>query len=754
MPQAALRATLGYLLLWSMAGCTVPTLEELEALSPRACDGEHPCLAGYSCVQGRCVRGQGDAGLPEDGGTQEDAGTDGGTDGGTLPLECTPACAPYEACVQEEGSTRCTARYSGLEWRSPDAGTLVGLAGVSAQARLVPVPGVPESPPAALSFSATPAAGGAAQGTWTGAQADAGTYSVRWQPSLLGPQGDYLLEATWPAEGGPRAQLRVKVDTLPPVLRLVVPPPPQPPAANGFTFVDPARAAWRRDQVVQVRVESDSADLDPSSLTVSVRLASQSALSGLRPVQSPSCDTAWCGTVDVQLWQPELRAFRGNFTVEVWGRDLAGNLGVASASLPVTRWKWAFEGNVGPLRTAPALGAGGTVYVGGSNTNGKVFALRPEGSVLWEAPLGAATSSPVVGASVNGSEPVYMALADGSTTRLYVLDGASGSVGLRCPSGEGTYAGTLPVALGLTQASDGTRPVELAVAVVSGQAGLVASVDGQSACVASPLNVSLASGAALAVRGLNVFAGSTADGKVRALTVSTSSGELVDRPGYNVPVGVAAPVGLALSEEQWVVGSGSQLDGQGESGVFGFPESGSGSSWRFPSQASSYSQAGHLVVGDDDSVFFGRWQPTGSSLLLYLRVRDNSPRDTESVSGAVQGAPVLGRGGWLYTATAGTSAGSAGSDIVAWEADDLRHRWSLTGVAGRVEGSLALDCARSASGTPLSVPHGVLYVPSTDGKLYALVVDSAGLDKQAPWPKFQRDVRNTGSPATPLTDCP
>ena len=48
---------------------------------------------------------------------------------------------------------------------------------------------------------------------------------------------------------------------------------------------------------------------------------------------------------------------------------------------------------------------------------------------------------------------------------------------------------------------------------------------------------------------------------------------------------------------------------------------------------------------------------------------------------------------------------------------------------------------------------GTLYAASGT-KLYALIVDSAGLDPMAPWPKFQHDVRNTGNPATPITNCP
>ena len=49
---------------------------------------------------------------------------------------------------------------------------------------------------------------------------------------------------------------------------------------------------------------------------------------------------------------------------------------------------------------------------------------------------------------------------------------------------------------------------------------------------------------------------------------------------------------------------------------------------------------------------------------------------------------------------------------------------------------------------------GVLYLPSVTGSLFAVIVDSPGLDPSAPWPKYQHDVRNTGNPTTPIQSCP
>lgn len=68
--------------------------------------------------------------------------------------------------------------------------------------------------------------------------------------------------------------------------------------------------------------------------------------------------------------------------------------------------------------------------------------------------------------------------------------------------------------------------------------------------------------------------------------------------------------------------------------------------------------------------------------------------------------------------------------------------------------SPTLDCRRDTGGGGITgATTGTLYFVGTT-KLYAFVVDSPGLAPNAPWPKFQHDARNTGNPATPITNCP
>jgi outer membrane protein assembly factor BamB len=114
--------------------------------------------------------------------------------------------------------------------------------------------------------------------------------------------------------------------------------------------------------------------------------------------------------------------------------------------------------------------------------------------------------------------------------------------------------------------------------------------------------------------------------------------------------------------------------------------------------------------------------------------------------GILRGAPVVGKNDRLYTLN------DAGR-VSAWTASTLAPQWNvdLPSVQANSFVSPTLDCRRTDTGQPSTGP-GILYIGAAS-RLYAFIVDSPSL-ANAPWPKFQHDARNTGNPATPVTNCP
>jgi hypothetical protein len=155
-------------------------------------------------------------------------------------------------------------------------------------------------------------------------------------------------------------------------------------------------------------------------------------------------------------------------------------------------------------------------------------------------------------------------------------------------------------------------------------------------------------------------------------------------------------------------------------------------------------------VGQANAIFFGaeNLPATPSSSPGLATVTLGGSQLTVVQSGrSFSGAPVIGRGGVLY------AAASDSGFVGAWPTSSSARSWTLDTNIGATTISPALDCARDATGTARTEELGVLYV-AAGGRLYAFVVDSRGLDANAPWPKFQRDARSTGNPATPISSCP
>ncbi len=669
-----------------------------------------------------------------------------------------PACTC--AATQEYVGESCVSRFASVTVLAPVEGSPSNSEGVTLRVRVEVKPEFASNPrfPSQLVFSDTRVGGGLG-GTFSSLSVVDNVYEVKWVPP--GGDGDYTLSAAVP-EGGPSATVTVKVDLTPPAITFVIPPPSFPNDPSGrTTYPDTGFGGpypWRRDQEVPVEVQVRDPFVDPTSLTLAVQGTDGVSLPVTVTSTAP-CAANLCVKGNVQLWTPRFDVFRGQMKLVASARDLVGNTKTENGSIPVTRWKWAYfiSDNID---STPAVGARGNVYL---STRSTLVALSSEGQLKWEVRPTTSNriSTPVVGQTRDSdfgqlTELVYVAAGSTSSSLgLYAYDGEKGTSHMRCPPTGTSWSGASELMGSLTLLTTNASGVELesVVGFLRGAPSRFVAIRPDAALAAerclefgtstTKLQVPVAPG--FVSQGTNVFyvADSATCCGLTDVVSYTFGGSL---PRSDWPVKFDGTLGspVLVGSQLVVPGVGNQVDARG---LFSLPTSGGTSTLR-DALPNANSISG-ISVGSGNEAFFSVFDYSGYELHKFPLAGGTTTIGKGLPSSSI--TPVLGRDGTLYTLA--TSSGP--SALMAWSTTELSPRWSADLGRG-VEGSeLSLDCARDATtGAPIMNRPGVLYVPSNmDGRLYAVVVDSPGPDASAAWPKFQHDVRNTGNPATPVTNC-
>lgn len=721
-----MRSTAGWMCaLWLVAGCTVPE------------DGRMRCVSDVDCG-GRAGRCDVSVGLCYQSGTEPETEV------------CEPTCAAYEACT----TAGCQPRFTELKILSPANNAVVGVGAVQVQALLVANPTYTLTEfPETLSFNAARSDMGDV-GTFGNVTRNGDTYTVEWMPPVT--QAQITLTVAHPTPAAVQsAAVKVQVDTQTPTLTITFSAPPtrSSGAANQADQRDPTLGydtAFRRDESVTVMV---SATETVSNVLLTVVGIGPNTTPGqaqtpvaVQPGGSCSGAPPFCGTVTVDLSVPEMRDVRGTMDFRIEGVDAAGNKGTANTGLEVTRWKWTFDA-VGEILGTPAVGNRGAVYIGTKALgSGKAIALAPDGARKWEFTTGDVLGSPAVGDFVSNEENVFVAAkSPANTPTLYALRGVAGTERVKC-----TYNGTneLPsaIAVGMTQGLTGL--VETGVTVYNGaQVRIVELRPSGVLPGAECTDVSAASmpaivpGGAVVLQGQNVFYG-TGDFKVTSYDLATGSSS----PRANWPQDTTyLSRGLTLLGTT-LYGGASSTDNPGQGSLFSMPTTGGPLSIVYPT--TPISRVFTLAIGSGDAAYFGAETSSAKELLsLPLATSGGTPNNRAGGVGTLRGAPVIAKNDRLYTL-------NTQGRVAAWTASTLTSLWEaeLPSAPGNANVSPTLDCRRDAAGQAVA-GLGTLYVPAAT-KLYALIVDSPGLDPNAPWPKYQHDARNTGNPVTPITNCP
>jgi hypothetical protein len=407
--------------------------------------------------------------------------------------------------------------------------------------------------------------------------------------------------------------------------------------------------------------------------------------------------TTWSGTI--ALAQLDFPAFARETVVTVRALDGARNeVSAPAAQRPVVtrvRWERPLEAASIVTPTSPAVGADGTVVVGGSD--GKLRFFLPGGEPAHPALAlagGAIAQPPSIGA-----QAIWVGANDG---KLYgvKLDGSGELSPSRSCTASGVAKGPPAV---LT-----TAGVDVAFGAFAGTQ-LVAS---SSTCALSPIRDGYSAGAAVDLNG-NVIGVTTATGASTVRRFSWAGSAFEELWSAAVGATVTATPTFDADGRILTVGQDGGVDRTTAAGVTAPLATLSGSIDDSPIILSD----GNLVVGDASGKLH-RLTPDGTEVAGW-------PVDL----GAAVHAPMALSGGpvrFLAATDDGRVHALANDGAVLW--------------SGALTSGLALGAGNLH--TPPGSAFSTAYFSGADGKLYAVVVEG-GLDTTAPWPKAWHDPRNT-----------
>ena len=626
-----------------------------------------------------------------------------------------------------------------LVFTSPDAGARSGATTMGLTVKTLPA----GSDVVSVDYRATLSDGGSPK---TGSFTSAGSNTYSASLTALA-DGEWNVTAT---AGSLDASVSFVVDTRGPVLAVEALTPPNYGAASAdFIPVEPdGGVAFRKDETVQVHVTS--ADTDVASVSLSAQFGSSAAQ---MLTASTSCG-AGCWEFTLDLSTVAMPAFSGDIVLTPAGTDTLGHAATATAGhIRVTRWQWAKRlgqvAVVGSLRSTPAVGSGGRVFLGLSNgTNTGIVAVEADGGQAW-TPL---ADAPVLGL-------IALARGTGNETLLYVAAGLAKQVsaGSGVPAGNcPTVPGTGTTEGGVTVFGDGTANVGgISLQPADGgnrsqyslvQVGSCRESLGGLTGVPAPGN--------MVSTNSNVFF-TDSDGNLKSLDVVP--GTSIGQTGLTQSVGGIGVVnGLALLSGNRIAGGGGGGPGIGKLFAFDITGNTASNAWSASTTPATPTSGPSVGAGG----VFAQVRVSGGSQLL----RANSTTGVVSAqttslsangvasefSGAGVSTPVLGNGGMTY------AVDQKGSMFVVPQnfAAASNALWAAalpSAVAGTVTASPTLDCNRRKP----SSQTGVLYLATESGWLVSYLVDSpGGLDTTAPWPKYARDARNTGNFNGPAIGCP
>ncbi len=655
---------------------------------------------------------------------------------------CDQDCGEYKICKIKEGK-KCVNLFKEIVIKQP--GNMDRKQGnVEIVASLTPDDGLePQKAPEILNYSINCGNRGMTFGVLSREpNTQPNTYSYRsepWTPqsSIQGMEFSCKLVVSAEEAGLNEKSLNFVVDRKSPKLYVDL-------VAQGGSSVN----RYRLDESAKVRVSSSDSDVNINSVILKVFSMTGKTHSPFNLGMAGECTVQGrqvCREVEVNLWEvgsEPFSAFEGNLSLSVTGSDTAGNSAVIDPTntvIPVTRKKWEYNTENGAIKTSPAIGRDGTVYFGDAGFNGKIYAIKPDGTRKWEYQTGGAVNaSLVVGSAEDGKDLVFAAGTNSNGIgAVWVFDEAGNEKDL-C-SFPGTTGSEASLALADVKFDGESRAIPTVFAVINSNnpndnnhngPKLVAASDrvGANRCISIGIDNNAYGNTGLAFSKNRVYFG---DFKGNLVSCLLKAGKF--------PVEEKKEKQCEIAPNNLAIFSGSAYSGgRGltKGGYIKFDEN----SYNF----AEYNPTGNVVFSFEEKLIAG--DDAGNMTFMNSDFSSNSAPSVVKIGASVLSAPAIGADKIIYLASIGGEllARDLASDLASNDSNQRQPIWRSEGLGGGAFTSPALDCARDNAGNVVNKP-GTLYVGSEDGKLYAIIVDSQGIETTAPWPKFHRDPRNTAN---------
>ncbi len=369
------------------------------------------------------------------------------------------------------------------------------------------------------------------------------------------------------------------------------------------------------------------------------------------------------------------------------------SVGGPTASIPAKKWE--FSTGAGIIGT-PALGDDGTLYVG--SLDGYLYALDPSGNLTWKFYTSVTETSPVVAS--DGT--IYIANRQG---RVYALNrNGTQRWAIEASAGRPNYGRTGSAAddnwlytycyhsLCSLSLNDGSERWEMPLAYMQYGAPVILPLGGIASVGHGRVNVI------------------SPDGTLQ-FQFPVLSQEAIDKNSGFPPPGTGA------FDTPFAVGStGTIYVGTGNAKLAAIAPDGS-LQWEFHT---AQGNRGGPVIAADGTIYF-----LSEDLRLYALNPDGARKWELLDAIGFNTTPALAADGTIFV---------AGSTNLLAVSPEGRKKWEFSTGGG-------------TDVSPTIAPDGTVYFCTAAGKVIAIQGADGGL-MNSPWPKYQRDARNSGRTAT------